>query len=382
MLTTPLKKFHVSHGAKFVDFAGWEMPLTYSGEAGGGIIAEHNRVRNAGGMFDVSHMGRVTFKGRHARKLLERLCSRRINDMQPGQCRYSFVCNERGGIKDDVLVYRKDDDDFLVVVNASNREKLVAHFHTVAEQGEMNCKIEDTTLKTAMLAFQGPNVMEMISKVSKEVPTLKRYRFVEKSLLIMKLLVSRTGYTGEDGVEVILPAGMVEMALKLLMKDVGKPGADDAGGIGVAGLGARDTLRLEAGMPLYGNELGEDISALACGMGFAMNLDKDQDERGEAFIGMEALKKEKDAGGPARMLVGLFIDGKRSARPHMKIMSDGKEAGEVTSACTSPTLGKCIAMAYVDKALTEPGTKLAIDTGRDSTLDAEVTKLPFYTLKK
>ena len=359
MHTSPLKSFHESHGAKFVDFAGWEMPLTYSGEAGGGIIAEHNRVRNAGGIFDVSHMGRVIFKGRHARKALERICTRRISDMENGQCRYTFVCNEKGGIKDDVLVYRKDDDEFLVVVNASNREKLLAHFYAVAEDGELKVKIDDTTLKTAMMAFQGPKVMDMIGKISSEVPTLKRYRFTEKNLLIMKLLVSRTGYTGEDGVEVILPAGMVDMALKLLMKDVAKPGSEESGGIGVAGLGARDTLRMEAGMPLYGNELGEDISALASGFGFAMNLDKDEDEKGEAFIGMEALKTERDAGGPARKLVGMFVEGKRSARGHMKIQADGTEVGEVTSACSSPTLGRCIAMGYVQSDHTEEGTKLS-----------------------
>jgi len=376
---SPLKKFHESHDAKFVDFAGWEMPLTYAGEAGGGIIAEHNRVRNSGGMFDVSHMGRVIVKGRHARRLLERLCTRRISNMTNGQCRYSFVCNEQGGVKDDVLVYRKDDDDYLVVVNASNREKLVAHFQAVAEAGELVVKIDDQTLKTAMIAFQGPNVMEMIGNVSSEIPTLKRYRFTEKNLLVMKLLVSRTGYTGENGVEVILPAGMVEMALKLLMKDVADPGK---GAIGVAGLAARDTLRMEAGMPLYGNELGEEISALACGMGFAINLDKDQDERGETFIGMEALKKEHEAGGPARMLAGMVIEGKRSARGHMKIMKDGVEIGEVTSACASPTLGICIAMGHIDRAHTEAGTKLEIDTGKGTTLNAQVTPLPFYKLPK
>ncbi len=382
MHTTPLKNFHDQHGPKYVDFAGWEMPLYYSGDAGGGIIAEHNRVRNAGGIFDVSHMGRVTIKGRHARRLLERICSRRISDMVQGQCRYSFVCNERGGIKDDVLVYRKDDDEFLVVVNASNREKLVAHFEQVCADGEFKASIDDRTLKTAMLAFQGPKVMDMIGKVSSEIPTLKRYRFTEKNFLVMKLLVSRTGYTGENGVEVILPAGMVEMALKLLMKDVAKPGSDDAGGIGVAGLGARDTLRMEAGMPLYGNELGEDISAHACGMGFAMNLDKGDDEKGEPFIGMDALIAEQEAGGPARVLVGLFVDGKRSARGHMKVMQGGAEVGEVTSACASPTLGRCIAMAYVDRAHSEVGTALQIDTGRDSMLEAEVTALPFYKAPK
>ncbi len=376
LLQSPLRKFHESKGGKFVEFAGWEMPILYEG---GGVHAEHEVVRTACGMFDVSHMGRVSVKGRHSRRFLERLCTRRISDMTKGQCRYSFVCNERGGVRDDILVYRLDDDDFMLVVNASNREKLLTHFEEI--KGDLVVKIKDKTTDTAMVALQGPRAMEHIGKLSKEVPTLKRFRFVEKSYMIVKFLVSRTGYTGEDGVEVILPAKTVDLALKLLLKDAD---ADSASGlITPCGLGARDTLRLEAAMPLYGHELGEDTSALACGMPFALNLDKDEDERGEAFVGLEALKREEAAGGPARTLAGLFIDGKRTARQHMKITSDGKEVGEVTSGCMSPTLERSIAMAYIDRGLNEPGTKLAIETGRaGQTLDAEVTGLPFYKAPK
>ena len=376
MLRTPLYNYHVSHGGKMVDFAGWEMPIVYqpsgADPATTGILAEHKRVRTAGGLFDVSHMGRVKISGRHSRKFLERLCTRRISDMQPGQCRYSLVCNADGGVRDDVIVYRKDDDDFLMVVNASNREKLLAHFPVV--QGDLVVKIEDTTLKTAMVALQGPKVIETIGQFSREIPTLKRYRFTEKNYLVMKLIVSRTGYTGEDGVEVILPGGMVDMALKMLLRDHGGPG----GIAGPVGLGARDTLRLEAGMPLYGHELGEEINALASGLDFAIALDKDQGERGEVFVGMEALKRTRDAGGPKTRLVGLFIDGKRTARAGMKIKSGAREVGVITSACSSPTLGRCIAMGYVEAPLAATGQKLEIDTGKDLTLSAEVTPMPFY----
>ncbi|MGP1345257.1 MAG: glycine cleavage system aminomethyltransferase GcvT [Phycisphaerales bacterium] len=375
LLKTPLHAFHARHHGKFVDFTGWELPIYYEGR---GIHAEHHQVRNSCGMFDVSHMGRVRVHGRHARRFLERLCTRRISDMEAGQCRYSLVLNENGGIKDDILVYRMDDDDFLLVVNASNREKLLGHFESI--KGDLVVKIEDRTAKTAMVAIQGPRTMELIGKMSKEIPTLKRYRFVEKSYLVVKLVVSRTGYTGEDGVEVILPAGMVDMALKLLLKDA-DPGAAE-GLVAPAGLGARDTLRLEAGMPLYGNELREDVSALSTGLGFAMNLDKDGDERGEAFVGLEALRREMDAGGPSQKLVGLFVEGKRTPRTHAAIVHEGSPVGEVTSGCSSPTLGRVIAMGYVPAELSAVGTRVGIDIGRGAVLDAEVTGLPFYKAPK
>ncbi len=370
MHESPLKKFHQQHNAQFVEFAGWEMPIRY-----GSIVEEHRQVRESGGLFDVSHMGRVKFSGRHARRLLEVLCSRKIHDMQDGQCRYTLVCNEQGGVKDDVIVMRHDDDEYTVVVNASNREKLLAHFEQVRAANDFAAKIDDQTMKTAMVALQGPKVMEMIGKFSQEIPTLKRYRFTVKNLLILKVVVSRTGYTGEDGVEVILPTAAVDMALKLLLKDV-KMNEPDAA-IKPAGLGARDTLRLEAGMPLYGHELGEEIDALSTGLDFAISLDKDQDERGAAFIGQDALKKIRDAGGPARKLVGVTLEDKRTPRQGMVIRQGEREVGVVTSGCMSPTLGHPIAMAFVDRDLCEPGTELGVDTGR-ATLGAKVSAMPFY----
>jgi aminomethyltransferase len=376
VLKTPLNSFHHEHKGHMVEFAGWEMAMYYAG-----LTQEHHQVRNSGGIFDVSHMGRVKMAGRHARKLLERICTRRISDMEIGQCRYSLVCNEQGGVKDDVIVYRVDDDEFMVVVNASNREKLLKHFEDVRRAGDLTLKtMEDRTKDTAMVALQGPKVMDLIGKVSREVPTLKKYRFTVKNLLITKIIVSRTGYTGEDGVEVILPAGMaVDMAMKYLLQGVDMSAPDAL--LKPAGLGARDTLRMEAGMPLYGHELGEEICALSCGVDFAISLDKDQGDKGEKFIGMEALKKVAAEGGPARKLAGLVIEGKRSARQGMVIRKDGKEVGIVTSGCPSPTLGKCIAMAFVDRDLLAIGTALEVDTGRGG-LPAVVAPLPFYKAAK
>jgi aminomethyltransferase len=374
MLRTPLHSYHTDSKAQMVDFAGWEMPIRYAG-----IQEEHHQVRTCGGLFDVSHMGRVKMTGRHARKFLERLCTRKIHDMQPGQCRYSLVCNEQGGVKDDVIVYRNDEDDFLVVVNASNREKLMAHFEQVRAANDLAVKIDDQTTSTAMVALQGPKIIDLIGKFSKEIPTMKRYRFTTKNLLVFKLIISRTGYTGEDGVEAIVPANATGMLIKMLLAQSNGPDGQPI--IKPIGLGARDTLRMEAAMPLYGHELGEEINALSCGVDFAIALDKDQDANGEKFIGQDALKATRAAGGPPRKLAGFFIDGKRSARQGMLIKQNGKEVGIVTSGCPSPTLGKSIAMGFLDVALHAPGTKVEIDTGK-GTLEAVTTPMPFYKAPK
>ena len=295
--------------------------------------------------------------------------------MEAGQCRYSLICNERGGVMDDVIVMRLDVDDFLVVVNASNRAKIVGHLERVKGEEEMKAKVRDDTTDTAMVAIQGPRVMEMISAISKEIPSLKRFRFAVKNLVVLKLYVSRTGYTGEDGVEVILPSNLVGMALKMLLNEA-KMEADDAI-IRPAGLVARDTLRMEAGMPLYGNELTEETNALATGLDFAIALDKGEGDRPEPFIGLEALKKTRDEGGPSRKLVGIKLDGKRVARSGHVVKVGDADAGVVTSGCPSPSLGCPIAMAYVDVAHAVEGTSVHVDTGR-AALEGVVTPLPFY----
>ncbi|MDZ4831701.1 MAG: glycine cleavage system aminomethyltransferase GcvT [Phycisphaerae bacterium] len=369
---TPFHQFHLDHGGQMVEYAGFSMPIRY-----GSIIEEHKACRTSGGFFDVSHMGRIRFSGRHARRFLDKVCTRQIFGMTKGMCRYSLVCNERGGCRDDVLVYCFEEDEYLMVCNASNRAKLLVHF---AEQtGDLVFRLEDETEKTAMAALQGPKVMDVVSQLSREIPALKRYRFTEKNLMVVKMVVSRTGYTGEDGVEVILGAMTAKLALSLFMKDKGEAGSV----ITPIGLGARDSLRLEAGMPLYGHEIDEDTDPLSAGLGFAVKLEKGaDDDRVGRFIGQDALQKLA-AAGPTQTLVGLQLDGRRSARQGMKVLqataaTGDREVGVVTSGCLSPTLDYPIAMAYVPVALGAVGTELMIDLG-SSKAAAKVVKMPFYS---
>lgn len=375
MLRTPMYDQHIEYKGQMVDYAGWELPIKYETS----IRDEHIHCRTNAAMFDVSHMGRLSLKGKDAGRLLERICSRRINGMQDGQCRYTLICNEQGGVKDDAIALKMDDKEYLFVVNGANREKILAHIHDVVADKGYDVKIEDRTEKTAMIALQGPKAMELISKVSNEVPALKKFRFTVKNLMILKVIISRTGYTGEDGVEVILPASAVPMAMKMLMKEFGSD--EDQAIIKPCGLGARDTLRLEAAMPLFGHELSEDLNALMVGMDFAINLDKSVEADGETFIGQEALIKIREDGGPKQKLVGIVLDGKRTARQDMPILIDGESCGFVTSGCMSPTLEKSIAMGYVDADKNETGTRVQIDAGRNM-LDGEIVPLPFYKAPK
>jgi len=368
VLRTPFYNYHVEHGAKLVDFAGWEMPIMYRS-----IIEEHKQVRAAGGLFDVSHMGRLKITGKDARKLIERIATRRVSDMKENTCRYALVCNEAGGVLDDILVYRYE-DDWMLVVNASNREKIVAHLNAVLASEKFNAKLDDQTTSTAMLALQGPKVIEQIARFSSEVPALKRYSFCVKSLLIVKLTISRTGYTGEDGVEVILPARIPDMAMKMILNSGGEEGKAVMQPIG---LGARDTLRMEASMPLYGHELDEQTDPLSAGLNFAVSLDKG-DLAGDAgpFIGQPALRKVA-AEGPKRKLVGLKLDSKRTARQGMPLKKNDSTIGTVTSGCVSPTLGYPIAMAYVLAEHSAAGTTMQVALG-GSMIDAQVVATPFY----
>lgn len=368
---SPLHKYHEEYDAQMVEYAGWEMPIKYATT----IKDEHNHTRNSGSLFDVSHMGRLAFKGKESARLLEHVCSRKIGSMVEGQCRYSLICNAAGGVLDDVIVNRMDENEFMVVVNAANREKIVAHMEAVIADRGFHVKMEDRTLKTAMIAMQGPKVMELIGKFSSEIPQLKRYRFLVKNMMIMKIMVARTGYTGEDGVEVILPASAIGMAMKMMLKEMNTE--EDREAIKPCGLGARDTLRLEAGMPLYGHELGEDICALSCGVDFVIALDKCVENQGETFIGQDALIAIRDNGGPDVKLIGLEIDSKRTARQGMSIMVDGQAVGTISSGCASPTLNKSIAMGFVPSTHTELGTKVQIDAGKTQ-LDATVVEMPFY----
>ncbi|MBM4111970.1 MAG: glycine cleavage system aminomethyltransferase GcvT [Phycisphaerae bacterium] len=366
LLRTPLHKMHVEAGAMMVDFAGWEMPLHY-----GSILEEHRQTRRSGGFFDVSHMGRLRFTGRDARRFLDRVCTRQIAGMERGMVRYSLVCNERGGCRDDVLVSCIDEHEYLMVCNASNRLKLLEHFAAV--KGDMVFKLDDETKSTVMVAIQGPRVMELVANFSKEIPALKRYRFAEKRVMLAKLLVSRTGYTGEDGIEIILGAAVASMAIKMLLGD----SKDAASVVKPCGLGARDTLRTEAGMPLYGHEISEELDPLSAGLAFAVKLDKgDDDPSVGRFIGQDALRA-LSAKGLERTLVGLKLEGRRSARPGMNVLQGDRVVGTVTSGCLSPTLEHPIAMAYAPPSCAAPGTPFVVDLGREK-VAAQVAPLPFY----
>ncbi|MDP7030040.1 MAG: glycine cleavage system aminomethyltransferase GcvT [Phycisphaerales bacterium] len=362
---TPFHSFHADHGAKLVDYTGWDMPLHY-----GSIIEEHHQVRRSGGMFDVSHMGRLRFSGRDAQQFLDRVCTRQIGGMQEGQVRYGLICNERGGCKDDVLVYCIGTSEYLMVCNAANREKLLAHFEAVRD--DMVFKLRDETESTAMVAVQGPRVMDLIGQFSKEIPSLKRYRFTQKSILIAKFLVSRTGYTGEDGVEVILPKMVAGQMVKMLLGNVD---ADDTT-VRPCGLGARDSLRLEAGMALYGHEITEDIDPLTAGLNFAVKLDKGAADDTPRFIGQDALQAIAADGGPPRLLTGVLLEGRRAARQGMAVRRNGVDIGAVTSGCFSPTLNRSIAMAIIDRDAVEPGTSISVDLGR-AEAEGETSALPF-----
>ncbi|MBM4098849.1 MAG: glycine cleavage system aminomethyltransferase GcvT [Planctomycetes bacterium] len=365
---TPFHPWSAERGARFVDFAGWEMPMSY-----GSIIDEHHACRTGAAFFDVSHMGRLRITGRHARKFLDRVCTRLILGMERGQVRYSLVCNERGGVRDDVLVYCYDEDDYMMVVNASNRLKIMEWFRAIKERENLTFSMEDITASTAMAAIQGPKVMELVGTFSREIPTLKRYRFAEKSLMVAKLTVSRTGYTGEDGVELVMGSTVAKFVLPMLLRE--KDGV--AGAVRACGLGSRDSLRTEASMPLYGHEITEEIDPLSAGLGFAVKLDKGAaDEREGRFIGQDALEAVAKAG-PKHRLVGFEVEGRRAARQGMGIHRGGEHVGHVTSGCLSPTLDKVIAMGYVPSELSAEGTEFEIDLGKARTA-ARIVKMPFY----
>jgi aminomethyltransferase len=357
---TPFYDFHVSAGGRMVDFAGWEMPIIYRS-----IIDEHEQTRKSGSIFDVSHMGRLHFSGADAMKFLNHVLTRNVSEQKIGQSRYSLVCNEAGGVLDDVIVSR-DQKYWLMVCNASNREKLVKYFNETRRAKDMDFDLADQTEATAMIALQGPKVIDRLADILPvDLRSMKRYTFASDSIMLIRFTVFRSGYTGEDGVEMILPAKAAAMGMKLLGGKFDKPDAT----IKPAGLGARDTLRLEAGMPLYGHELSESLDPISAGLSWAVDLKKD-------FVGAAALRVIAEKG-PARKLVGLELEGKRIARQGTPIQLDGKIVGEVTSGTLSPTLGKSIAMAFIDSNHATEGTQLQADL-KGTLNPAKIVPLPFY----
>jgi aminomethyltransferase len=370
MLRTPLYDTHKSLGARLIDFGGWEMPVMYRG-----IVEEHVHTRTASSIFDVSHMGRLYLTGQEAEALLQHVCTRNVGKLKVGRSGYSHVCNEGGGILDDVIVSRYE-DKWLIVCNAGNREKIVAHLkkqmaafataQSSARPAACDVTLDDQTTSTVMFAVQGPATMELFkSHMPFKIDDMGRYGFISGSYMGQKYSIFRSGYTGEDGLEVVLGAGLGVLAWDFLTKD----GGADRVTVKPAGLGARDTLRLEAGMPLYGHELNEQVDPLSAGCGWCVDLEKE-------FLGAAALRKIA-ADGPQRKMMGLVLEGRRIARQGAKVMAGDAEAGEVTSGTFSPTLEKSIAMAYVDVAALSSGAALCVDV-RGERIGAAVVGLPFY----
>lgn len=363
LLRTPLHAWHAAHGGRLVPFAGWEMPVQYRG-----IVAEHEACRTACALFDVSHMGRFDFGGEGVGEFLDQLVTRRVAGMPADRIRYGLVCREDGGILDDVLVYHLTGLDgtarYSMVVNAGNREKLWDWFVTRAT-GAGRVELRDRTVETAMIAVQGPQGIAIASRWLGWDPSALPYyggRLVKVDGAV--ITVSRTGYTGEDGVELMVPGERAESVWERLLQ----LGAAD--GVMAAGLGARDTLRLEAAMPLYGHELSETIQAAWTGLEFAIQTE------GRDFVGREAYLRVR-ATGTHPVRVGLQLEGKRPAREGATVFCRGEKVGEVTSGTFSPTLQVPIAMGYVQPAVAGLGTSVEIDI-RGALHPATVVALPFY----
>ncbi len=354
---TPLFPWHVDHKARMVPFGGWEMPVQYAG-----IAPEHKAVRSAAGLFDISHMARVSFGGKDALALLEHVFTNSVATMKDGQVRYGLVCKDDGGILDDILVYRWP-YGFAAVVNASNREKILAWLEQ--HRPGRDVQIQDQTFDTTMIAVQGPKSVELVAGMfADDVRGLKYYYAMPTRYKDKGCVVSRTGYTGEDGFEVMVPNAL---GVTLWEEFIAK-------GAVPCGLGARDTLRLEAAMPLYGHELNETIDPIHAGLSWAVKLDKGE------FVGRAAIQKATaDTTKPVR--IGLEIEGKRAAREGCAIHAGANAVGTVTSGSLCPGLDKSLAMGYVAPQFAAPGTRLAVDV-RGALLDAGVVPLPFYKRKK
>jgi aminomethyltransferase len=378
MNKTPLYDWHAAHGGRMVEFAGFYMPVQYTS-----IIEEHKTTRTIAGMTDISHMGRLRFEGPGAAVFLAELLTRRVADMVFGQIRYSLITNEKGGILDDVLVgyYHNEYGQpfYLMVVNASNHEKIVRWIHRQlsperAEQTGNEVIFTDVSRLWAMFAIQGPKAINVLQPfVDVDLDSMKYYRgklvrFLHPAAQRQGGIISRTGYTGEDGFELSMGAG-ISLGMWEALMEAGKPL-----GVVPTGLGARDTLRLEAGMPLYGHELSEEIDPFQAGLGYACHL------VGYDFPGRDALVKiEKQ---PLRLTrIGLELSERRVPRQGCPILAGSNRIGEVTSGTFSPTLHKPVAMGYVPPEFASPGREITIDI-RGNIASARVVPLPFYNRNK
>ncbi len=356
LLRTSLYDTHVALGARMVEFAGFSMPVQYAS-----IVEEHTAVREAAGLFDVSHMGQIRLRGPAAVATAERLLTRPMASLRKGRVRYALLCNEDGGVVDDVTVYRLDEESFLLCVNASNIEK---DYRWMVRHAHQDAGVRNESDRNALLALQGPASARILAEVAGEQPgQLARYAFALPEVAGRQALVSRTGYTGSDGFEIYLNSDDGPAVFAALL-EAGRPH-----GLVPAGLGARDTLRLEAAMPLYGHELDDTTTPLEAGLERFVKLE------GRDFIGADAIGRQLERG-LERQLVGFVLEARGVARAGYPVAKDGKEVGRVTSGAPSPTLRKSIGLAYVPPPLATPGTPLDVVI-RGKATPARVTEIPF-----
>jgi aminomethyltransferase len=359
MRKTPLNAVHRASGAKMVPFGGWDMPVEYSG-----LISEHMAVRKAAGLFDVSHMGEFEVEGPGALAFLQRVTANNVARLVDGQAQYSALPMPSGALVDDVIVYRRAADRYLLVVNAGNIEK---DFRWLQEQGPQDVTLRNSSDACALLALQGPRAQEILQPLTTlDLGALKYYHFAEVEVDGRPVTVSRTGYTGEDGFEIFVPPAHVEVLWKRLLEAGGEKG------LVPAGLGARDTLRLEARMCLYGQDMDETTSLIEAGLGWIVSLDEAKGD----FPGRAVLAEQKK-NGPPRKLVGFEVTGRGIARHGYPVLVHDERVGEVTSGTYAPFLQKNIGLCYVPATRAAVGTELAIDI-RERKVPARVVPTPFY----
>ncbi|MEV4334201.1 glycine cleavage system aminomethyltransferase GcvT [Streptomyces sp. NPDC049597] len=364
---TALDALHRSLGATMTDFAGWDMPLRYASERD-----EHNAVRTTAGLFDLSHMGEITVTGPQAVALLDYALVGNIGTVAPGRARYTMICREDGGILDDLIVYRLGETEYMVVANAGNAQTVL---DALTERAAgFDAQVRDDRDAYALIAVQGPQSPGILASLTDaDLDGLKYYAGLPGTVAGVPALIARTGYTGEDGFELFVEPQYAEKLWQALT-EAGAPA-----GLVPCGLSCRDTLRLEAGMPLYGHELTTALTPFDAGLGRVVKFEKDGDFVGRAALTAAAERAET---APPRKLVGLIAEGRRVPRAGMDVVADGKVVGTVTSGAPSPTLGKPIAMAYVDAAHAAPGTPgVGVDI-RGTHEPYEVVALPFYKRQK
>jgi len=354
---TPLAALHERLGARMVPFAGFAMPVQYTS-----IVEEHRAARETAALFDVSHMGQLALEGPGAIACADRLCSRAMGTLAEGRVRYALLCNEQGGVVDDLTVYRTGNDAFLLCVNASNTEKDLAW---VRSHAPAEATVRDESEAIGLLALQGPAAIAVIRALGgSALESLRRFRFARVELAGYRVLASRTGYTGADGFELYCDSADASALFEALLE------AGGAHGLRPAGLGARDTLRLEAALPLYGHELDDTTSPLEAGLERFVELDRD-------FLGAEAIRRRQDS--PDRQaLVGFAVEGRGIAREGYRVLSGADTVGRVTSGAPSPTLGHAIGLAYVHPAHAAVGTKLAVEV-RGRAIPVHVVETPFVS---